>query len=233
MFFPERIRRIGANDRVLEVGPGSCPHPRSDVLLEKKFSDPSEAEAQRGYGPPLQTDKEIVYHDESTFPFRDGEFDYVICSHVLEHVPEPEHFVAEILRVGRAGYIEFPTLYYDYIYDFPEHVNALFHRDGVVYWMPKSDTGIEKFRPISSLFYESLKQGYTAMIDDLAPYFFQGFEWRGNFGLQRARSLSELTYRANELQIPQKRNPRRPALVRLTGRLVRFLGRRSGPGRQR
>ena len=64
MFFPERIRRIGANDRVLEVGPGSCPHPRSDVLLEKKFSDPSEAEAQRGYGPPLQTDKEIVYHDE-------------------------------------------------------------------------------------------------------------------------------------------------------------------------
>jgi SAM-dependent methyltransferase len=42
-------------------------------------------------------------------PFKDKEFDYVICSHVLEHVPDPFKLKAEIERVGKAGYIELPT----------------------------------------------------------------------------------------------------------------------------
>ena len=48
MFFPERIRSIRNTDRVLEIGPGGSPHPRSDILLEKKFENLKEAEAQRG-----------------------------------------------------------------------------------------------------------------------------------------------------------------------------------------
>ncbi len=42
-------------------------------------------------------------------PFKDKEFDYVILSHVLEHVPEPFHLKKEIERIGKAGYIELPT----------------------------------------------------------------------------------------------------------------------------
>jgi len=42
-------------------------------------------------------------------PFKDKEFDYVILSHVLEHVPNLLEFVSEIERIAKAGYIELPT----------------------------------------------------------------------------------------------------------------------------
>ena len=42
MFFQDRIKNILPTDRVLEIGPGADPHPRSNVLLEKKFGTEEE-----------------------------------------------------------------------------------------------------------------------------------------------------------------------------------------------
>tara|TARA_A100001015_G_scaffold174698_1_gene194213 strand:- start:725 stop:1384 length:660 start_codon:yes stop_codon:yes gene_type:complete len=42
-------------------------------------------------------------------PFKDKEFDFVICAHVIEHVDDPIFFKKEIERVGKSGYIELPT----------------------------------------------------------------------------------------------------------------------------
>jgi len=42
-------------------------------------------------------------------PFNDKEFDYVILSHVLEHVPNLLDFASELERISKAGYIELPT----------------------------------------------------------------------------------------------------------------------------
>jgi len=42
-------------------------------------------------------------------PFKDKEFDYVILSHVLEHVPNILEFIKEVERIAKAGYIELPT----------------------------------------------------------------------------------------------------------------------------
>jgi len=42
-------------------------------------------------------------------PFKDKEFDYVILSHVMEHVPNLLEFKSEIERISKAGYIELPT----------------------------------------------------------------------------------------------------------------------------
>ena len=60
MFFPRRIKHIGRGDRVLEIGPGGSPHPRADVLLEKRFSNEM-AQEQRGFAPALKTSKKVVY----------------------------------------------------------------------------------------------------------------------------------------------------------------------------
>ena len=49
----------------------------------------------------IQPDKKL--------PFKDKEFDYVICAHVIEHVNDPVMFKSEIERIGKAGYIELPT----------------------------------------------------------------------------------------------------------------------------
>jgi len=44
-------------------------------------------------------------------PFDDNQYDLVICSHVLEHVPNISQFLSELLRVGRLVYIEVPLDY--------------------------------------------------------------------------------------------------------------------------
>ena len=42
-------------------------------------------------------------------PFKDNEFDYIIASHVAEHVEDISFFFNELSRVGKKGYIEVPT----------------------------------------------------------------------------------------------------------------------------
>ncbi len=56
-----------------------------------------------------------LVHDRPTMiafgerlPFKDGSFDFVIASHVLEHSAEPEKFLSESQRVRKAGYIKVP-----------------------------------------------------------------------------------------------------------------------------
>ena len=46
-------------------------------------------------------------------PFKDNEFDFVIASHVLEHVKDVKLFIKELERVSEAGYIELPTILED------------------------------------------------------------------------------------------------------------------------
>ena len=42
--------------------------------------------------------------DASGLPFKDDFFDLVICSEVLEHIPEDERAASEIIRVLKAGH---------------------------------------------------------------------------------------------------------------------------------
>ncbi len=195
MFFPERIVSIKETDRVLEVGPGGSPYHRSDVLLEKIF-DEDEAHEQRGRVKPLETNKELVFYEGDKFPFKDNEFDYVICSHVLEHIPSDEvmNFLSEIQRVGRQGYLEFPTIYYDYIYNFPKHLTFLLYDNGVIKYLGKEKTQLSLFKPVHKFFVDSVRAGEVSMMKSLKEYYFQGFEWQNNIQTQEVFEISEVCY---------------------------------------
>jgi ubiquinone/menaquinone biosynthesis C-methylase UbiE len=55
-------------------------------------------------------------------PFKDNFFDFVIASHVIEHVKDIDFFIKELQRVAPRGYIELPTRLED---------NLLLHRNNI------------------------------------------------------------------------------------------------------
>lgn len=94
---------VGEAAIVLDVGSGGNPHPRSDVLLDRLTG------SEHRCGTPMLIDRPAVIGDATKLPFKDKSFDFVIASHILEHMPHPEVFLKELQRVGKAGYIETPN----------------------------------------------------------------------------------------------------------------------------
>lgn len=205
MFFPDRIKSIKPSDKVLEIGPGASPYYRSDVFLELKYETEQERIAQSGYVGILKTDKTIIYYGGGNFPFKDNEFDYVICSHVLEHVDDANVFLSEIQRVGKKGYLEFPTIYYDYIYNFPEHKLFLLKNEGVINWMTKEESGLNKFSSVQRFFYRTCELGYFDTINSFKDYFFQGFEWFGSVKSKRVNRIEMVTFSMDTIKLEHQR----------------------------
>jgi len=106
---------IRATDFVLEIGSGHSPKIYSDVLCDKFIED----DIQRGGE--IVTDRPTVAADAQYLPFADKSFDYIITSHVMEHVENPELFINELMRVGYRGYIETPSEIAEMLYGWPYH----------------------------------------------------------------------------------------------------------------
>lgn len=90
---------------VLDVGSGDSPFPPADVLCEKFPFDDRERDGAFAY------DRPVVIGDIEALPFKDKSFDFIYCSHVLEHTEHPDLAIKELMRVGRRGYIEVPSAY--------------------------------------------------------------------------------------------------------------------------
>ena len=203
MFFPEKIKNIKKTDRVLDVGPGAFPHPRADVLLDKKFSDNFEEKAQRGYADPPKTEKRIVYYDGGKFPFMDNEFDYVICSHVLEHIEKQDLdlFLLELQRVAKRGYIEFPTILYELI-NYPDvHVWFMNYRENTIYFLDKAKFSSNfVHKSFREMFYAKDKYMYKAFTK-YKEVFFSGFEWENHIDYRVVNNYDELLNENDYLKI--------------------------------
>lgn len=105
---------------VLDVGSGHNPHPRANVLADRYIWDDTERSGQVIVAP---LDKFLVQADGAALPFAPKTFDFVICSHVLEHVP-PQSLAAlcqELKRVAKAGYIETPSKWAELLRHAPNH----------------------------------------------------------------------------------------------------------------
>lgn len=99
-----QVKEILAESPELRVLDAACGHhagwPEADVLSD--------------WGPYGKNyDKPFVKADIRDLPFDDHEFDFVIASHIVEHIPETDKVLGELMRVARAGYIETPTPFLD------------------------------------------------------------------------------------------------------------------------
>ena len=73
-------------------------------------------------------DRNFIKLENKQLPFKDNEFDFVIASHVLEHVEDFKFFINELERVSKKGYIELPTKLEDNLV-FENKKDHLWHMD--------------------------------------------------------------------------------------------------------
>lgn len=125
---------ISRNDYVLDVGGGNNPHPRANIVVDKF---PINNYHRSGNLKILKTQKFVVAGGEN-LPFKDKTFDYVISSHVLEHVNNPSIFLEEISRVGKKGYIETPSLIGEYLIPKKSHKWVVLELDEKIVLMEKN-----------------------------------------------------------------------------------------------
>ena len=83
--------------KILDIGCGYSANNKASVIADTQ--DLSE----------FYKSKNFVKISGKKLPFKDKEFDFVIASHVIEHVEDFEFFVKELERISTKGYIELPT----------------------------------------------------------------------------------------------------------------------------
>ena len=95
---------ITPGNRVLDIGSGAHPFPLATVHLDK-YPDLSSSRHE----PLALVDNLFMTADVQHLPFADRTFDFIYASHVLQSVDDPLAACAELMRVGKAGYIELPA----------------------------------------------------------------------------------------------------------------------------
>ena len=83
--------------KILDIGCGYRAHPSASVIADVQ-------DLSNHY-----KEKKFIKINEKKLPFRDKEFDFVIASHVIEHVKDFEFFIKELERISSKGYIELPS----------------------------------------------------------------------------------------------------------------------------
>lgn len=102
--------------RVIDVGGGGAPFWRADWVVDAIPFDAAGKLARDTHGgePPRyrkETWVEVDLCDRTAWPFDDSQFDFAICSHLLEDVRDPIWICSELTRIAKAGYIEVPSRY--------------------------------------------------------------------------------------------------------------------------
>tara|TARA_B100001063_G_scaffold238791_1_gene261419 strand:+ start:579 stop:1187 length:609 start_codon:yes stop_codon:yes gene_type:complete len=72
--------------------------------------------------------KNFIRLTTKQLPFIDNQFDFVVASHVMEHVDDLKFFISELERVSKMGYIELPTKLEDNLV-FENKKDHLWHMD--------------------------------------------------------------------------------------------------------
>jgi uncharacterized protein YbaR (Trm112 family)/SAM-dependent methyltransferase len=178
--------KIGPNDLVLDVGSGHNPNPRSDILCDRYIEDDTER------GGAIRVDRPLIVADAHNLPFKKGAFDYVIASHIIEHMDDPERFCREMERVSKRGFIASPTELAEHMFYWTFHkwyVNKVGDR---LVLHPKRNVP-NTFGDLFHYFYE-YNPWFARFHRSVPDLFWMEYEWEGRINIEiRDRSPLQLS----------------------------------------
>lgn len=175
--------KISRNDLVLEIGSGDNPNPRSDILCDRYIKTNHERAGEFR----IRIDRTMIVADGMRLPFPDKTFDYVIASHIFEHMDDPAGFAQEIMRVGKAGFIEVPSALSERVFGWNFHHWYCRMYDGVLTFSPKKEG--EQF---NGYFHELIAREiwFRRFFEQHESKWYTWLEWQGKIPLKITRPMS-------------------------------------------
>jgi SAM-dependent methyltransferase len=106
-------------------------------------------------GPMQFPDVPVIKADAMSLPIPDGGCDLVFASHIIEHLPDPARFIAEIKRCSRRVYLEFPSRRRELMYAWSFHT-----------WLVETDDARLKFyrNDLPQIFGPTFHEEYDAAL---------------------------------------------------------------------
>ena len=96
---------VDKHDFVVDIGGGHRPFWRADIVIEKYPFDRNPHRDQPMQFPGVP----VIKADALSLPIPDRGCDLIFASHIIEHLPDPARFLAEIKRCSQKVYLEFPS----------------------------------------------------------------------------------------------------------------------------
>ena len=109
---------IKDGEKVLDIGCGGYPFP-----LATHLADHYEGETTHRFEKLKRDHRPFTICPVEATPFAEKEFDFIYCSHILEHVDNPAKACEELMRIGKRGYIETPSKVSDVMFNFTKIPN--------------------------------------------------------------------------------------------------------------
>jgi len=167
--------------RVLDVGSGGFPFSHATHLADKYPDGTSHR-----FEAIVRDQRPFFEVDVERLPFANNSYDFVFCSHLLEHLDNPGAAMRELMRVGRRGYIEVPTRLSDVMFNFTRldnhhrwHGLVLGTTVVLIEW-----NGWER-RELGNDFFDALHSEYSNGFQDFfernRDLFFASCHWEGSF----------------------------------------------------
>jgi SAM-dependent methyltransferase len=171
--------KIKKKEYVLEVGGGHNPHERSNVIVDKHV----DSNYHRSGDIKVYKNQKFIKADGENLPFKDNEFDYVICNQVLEHVENPIEFIKEQTRVAKRGYLETPSLIGECLHPKESHKWLILEIDNKIVLMDKKHVNFNPSNDFGYLFLDFLPThsiGYKILQYTYANLQTIRYEWEGD-----------------------------------------------------
>jgi SAM-dependent methyltransferase len=168
---------------VLDIGSGNNPFPRADILMDLSIVDDTERDSE------IIIDRPFVVADINHIPFYDKTFDYVYCSHLIEHLDNPENGIRELTRVAKAGYIETPSILRETLYKYDFHKWKVYNYNNRLIFVEKlHDIGLKHLRQYISILNPKAKNSITKL---LSVYGIVAYFWNNTIEYDIFRQTNE------------------------------------------